>query len=248
LPDFTKSPWPEILGVATLAAFLLAIVVPAVQWRLGRRRKELSYRVVSAEPLVSVHEADELRDRLVVTLDGQPAQGLDVRAVVVRVWNSGNEPINDTDFRTPGFLTYGKDTDVLTDGEIREQPTHANASAPRDPNEPARLLLQPVLLNRGQFITIRALIRGYGQFAMEGRIVGGVVKENKRGNTRNPVALAIVSLLVGVALPFGVNVLASSFLSPKTSAISGIATLFVLLVVGVAVGVTSNLIVRDSPY
>ena len=115
MPDFTQSPWPTILGFATLAALLLTAVVPVLQWWLGRRFKELSYRVVSAEPLVSIREADELQGRLVVTFDGQPAQGANISAVVVRVWNSGNEPINDMDFKAPIFLTYGTGATVLTE-------------------------------------------------------------------------------------------------------------------------------------
>jgi len=260
LPDFTRPPWPEIIGFAALIAIPLAVFIAVTQGWLGwlrRRRKELSSCVLSVEPLVSISEVDELGGRLVVALDGQPAQGLSISVVVVRVWNSGTEAIGRDDFETEGFLTYGQGAIVLTDGEIRNPPARATTSAPRDPGDPgnpgrpadpAQLLLKPMLFNSRESVDIRVLVRGYHEFAMAGRIKGGVIRETGRENvgfwdelTASNVLLGGVAGVVAGAIISALGVISSR---PDTNPM--VIVIVFLLTIAVFAGALGVLSQRQS--
>ena len=78
------------------AAFgFVAIIISIILWRTQRRRKALSYDIISRAPLLSVD--DEIKGKLKIYFDGKPVQ--DIHLVLVKIINSGNVPIVSTDYR-----------------------------------------------------------------------------------------------------------------------------------------------------
>lgn len=183
-PDLTRGSWPEVLaiiGVVGVALTAIGLLVALYQLKIGVRRKELSYTVLAAEQLINVHEARELGRRLVITINGANVSEVDVRAVVVRFWNSGTEPISDEDFRTTVYLDYGEKANVLTEGTIQLKPDHVDQTEVSrdkpDTETTSRLVVPPMLLNRKQFIVIRTLVTNVGTVAVHGGLKGVQIKE-----------------------------------------------------------------------
>jgi len=148
---------------------------------------------------VSVREAKALQGRLAITLDGQPTQNLDIKTVLVRIKNTGTEPISSDDFETDGYLMYGPDAEVLADGDIRGHPTRATVIALRDQSQPNQLLLKPLLINKGESIVIRALVKQFGGFILEGRWRGcPTPKEERESSTPFSIGIVVTFILWGI--------------------------------------------------
>jgi hypothetical protein len=75
---------------------IMAIVVTLILYRLNRKRKDLSYRVIAKTRLIDVDS--EIGGRVRVLLDGEPVGN--VGLVQMEVENTGNEPIRAEDSRS----------------------------------------------------------------------------------------------------------------------------------------------------
>jgi hypothetical protein len=97
LVQFVRDPlWTFVFGFAALVIALISVFYQ-------RRKKRLSYRVESVFPLLNVHQSLQSLNPsegepplLQVTFDGKPIY--DMRAVVIRIENSGDVPIRTDDF------------------------------------------------------------------------------------------------------------------------------------------------------
>jgi hypothetical protein len=93
----------------TVLAFA-AICVTLVLYRLNRKRKALSYRVLRNQPLFRLPE--RYKNRVQVTVDGVGFQ--DVSLVIIEIANTDNEAIKRDDFDTPLTFSFGPDAEVLS--------------------------------------------------------------------------------------------------------------------------------------
>jgi hypothetical protein len=157
-----------VAGVATLIGLAIALF-QLYQWWVGRERLLLTYDVLSSEYLVSVKEAEELRDRLSITFDNQPAQGLDIRAYLVEFRNAGTRDVSDTRFRSKVEFLFGDQCEVLTDGDVREKPELAAVVLTRNDTH-TKLVLEPLLLKKGEWVLVRALVKNGGRCKMMARL------------------------------------------------------------------------------
>jgi len=149
---------------------LAAIILSLIFWWTDRQRRELSYQVVSNTPLISVKEEEELKGRLEVMFDKQAAQNLNLNSVIVKVINSGNVPIGEDDYYGhPIEFRFGENAEVLTASVVKTEPVDFDAKA-----EPSgtKALLQPVLFNKGQSITIKMLVKQGAKFQVYAHIKG----------------------------------------------------------------------------
>jgi hypothetical protein len=169
---------PIYQGIGALFG-LAAILISLLLWLRDRPRKELSYQVVADTPLISVKEEAELKGRLEIVFDKQPSYNLDLRSVIVRVINSGNVPIGEDDyFGHPLELRFGEKAEVLIAGIVKTEPVDFEAKAFA---AGTMVLLQPVLLNKGQSVTIRVLVKEKECFSLYAHLKGVDVKTKLDG-------------------------------------------------------------------
>ena len=148
------------------AAFgLVAIIVSIVLWWTQRRRKALSFDIISRTPLLSVE--DKVKGKLQILFDGEPVQ--DVHLATVIIINSGNIPITSADYERPVNLSFGEEAQILTAEVTETNPDSLQASVDI---EATRVVLKPVLLNGGDSITLKLLVSRLGGISVDGRIVG----------------------------------------------------------------------------
>jgi len=169
MPEALRDPIWQFIGA--LLAFS-AIVISILLYWMQRRRKVLSYEIVSRTPLLSVEE--EVKGKLQILFDGSPVQ--DVHLVIIKVMNSGNMPIVSADYERQVRIAFGENTRILTAEVSETSPDNLEASVSL---ESKAVVLAPILLNSGDSITVKMLVSQFDrEISVDGRIVG--VKTIKR--------------------------------------------------------------------
>ena len=158
--EMLRDPFWQFVVLALLA--LAAVVVPIVG--INRPRKRSSYRVLFDDRLLSVR--DELTSRVQVTFDGQPVR--DVRMVIAHLMNTGNVPIEASDYIQPLGLSFGEAT--VLDAEVMD--TRPNNMRVSLETNAGRVILTPDVFNGGDAISVRVLLAGPGEVGIDGRIKG----------------------------------------------------------------------------
>lgn len=151
-----------------VGALIALLAIPAAYWiyLLQRKRKELSFGVLSHRRLLSI--SDELSSRVTVSLDGSPVGN--VHLIVIGVKNSGNQPILEGDFVRPFRVIFGAETKLLSADVVKQTPSNLGASFNIDP---AFLQLSPLLLNPGDYFVVQLLISAPElKVSADARIVG----------------------------------------------------------------------------
>src|SRR3989442_9175372 len=93
------------LGLFIAALCLLtSVLVPVVIHLKEQSKKEISYIVFDDVPLLNIKE--EVKENFEVRYKGIPVK--DATFLNIRVWNSGNVPIEEADIIDPIKLDFGK--------------------------------------------------------------------------------------------------------------------------------------------
>jgi hypothetical protein len=202
MPEFLRDPFWQFAS-AVLA--LVAIAISAVLYLLQRRRKALSYEVVSCTPLLSVRE--EVKGRVQIVFDDTSVS--DAHMVVIRVLNSGNVPIIPSDYVRPVKFDFGEIAQILSAEVMETSPDNIEACI-----DPETLELMPVLLNSSDSIMLKILLARFdGTINMDGRIVG--VKQIRTATKRS---LPIAAMLIGITVTMAGLLLALSISRLPSSA------------------------------
>ncbi len=160
--QFINDTWlSTIIGV--FATILVAIII----FRMQQKRKGITYEVIANTQVLNLEEN---------TINGvQVMFGTrhvnDARLVVLRVQNSGDEPILPTDYINPIKFVFGKNAEVLEAEVVKMNPRNVRASITYALNA---VTLTPVLLNIKDSIEVKVLLTKYNDAQIEvlGRIVG----------------------------------------------------------------------------
>jgi hypothetical protein len=174
---------------------VVAICVTVSLFLLGQRlrRKALTY-TISETRVLSVHE--EIKGRVQILFDGAPAR--DVCLFMITINNSGSEPIRAEDFERPLGFQWEGPAQILTADLVSARPTSLRPVIKTGVSE---IALEPLLLNGGDWLQIKALVNesGAGACSVDGRIVG--VKKLKQG-TADPSVRVQTRFFGGIlALP-----------------------------------------------
>jgi hypothetical protein len=93
--DLLRDPiWQLVLGLVVLLAMFFI-------FRRQTHRKQLSYKVITAEPVISIREKKKVSD-LHILYKGDEVSELNLR--VIKIINDGNVPIRPEDFMGPALL------------------------------------------------------------------------------------------------------------------------------------------------
>lgn len=166
MTDFLRDPVWDFWAVVLAVIFGLAGVVSLfLQWR-QHRRKELFYEITTNVPLLTFR--DEVYGRLQILFDGQPIRN--AHMILLTVGNSGNEPILPVDFISPLALSFGEESQILSAEITTMNPDDLGASIAVDDR---RIILSPVLMNRGDFLSLRLFLTQPPEgINVDARIVG----------------------------------------------------------------------------
>ena len=191
MSDIFRDPMWQFVAVLLTA---IAILVSISLYLKQRRRKALSYSILSQTPLLSVKE--EIKKELKILYNGKPVE--QVHLIMVKIINSGNTPILSTDYERPISLNFGEKANVLTAAIVKMHPDSIQASFSV---EGKNVVFTPTLLNAGDSFTLKMLITKLGEVKVDGRIVG--VKEIQESK-ESPRNLLLLTALAGTVQILGV--------------------------------------------
>jgi len=147
-------------------ASIIAVILSVIVYLLTRKKKALSYEVLSEYSLISI--ADEIKGNLQVLYGGNPVEN--VHLLLVKFLNSGNVPITTSDFERPITLQLRGESKVLSAERVKASPDNLRVSLKV---EDKVVTVEPALMNGGDFFTTKVLIGQYsGSFDIDARIVG----------------------------------------------------------------------------
>jgi hypothetical protein len=175
-----------------LAVLAVCVTVSLFLWTQRQRRKALSYWVEETRVL-SVHE--EVKGRIQILFDGTEAN--DVSIVKIKVKNTGGEPIRASDFDRALRFQWDKSARILLAEIVNARPLNLRPAVTSDVSE---FVLEPLLLNRGDWIEIKVLVSQGGSFSLDGRVVG--IPQIRKQENGDPVlrSLLIMALCLAVFL------------------------------------------------
>jgi len=191
--------WIGAIGSVIAAILTLAIYL------LTRKKKSLSYEILSENPLISIDDELKGKGKLQMLYEEQPVEN--VHLLIVKFINSGNVPITKADFETPITLRLEGTSKVLSAEQVEANPD--NLVTPLT-IEDRLITVKPGLMNGGDFFTVKVLIGQYGgSSAVDARIVGvqSIRQVRKQHQTdRRPLewrfglmaALATVSVVASI--------------------------------------------------
>ena len=152
---------PMVRTILTVAGLCLTVGL----FLAGRRRKRLGY-LVSNTRVLGVHE--ELNpSRVQILFDGVPVTEVDLAIITINNW--GNEPIRVEDFERPLRFRWDEPARILSAEVIEVTPPNLRPTIMVSGNE---IVLDPLLLNQGDQIRMKALINQGRELSVDARIVG----------------------------------------------------------------------------
>lgn len=153
---------------------IIAVIFTIIFFKMQHRHKAVSYKTLSYTPLVI---KDEIGEKLQIVFEGKLVE--DVNLSVIKIYNTGNTPIVSNDYERPINLYFGENSQILTTEVIEKNPDTLEVSAHI---EGTRVILDPLLLNQKDSITIKTIFsqsdKSINNVIIDGRIVG--VKEIKK--------------------------------------------------------------------
>jgi hypothetical protein len=131
----------------------LTLVASLIIYYKSRKTKKLSYKIITNEPLLTVDE--ELQGKVKVLYENNPLE--DISLLIIKFLNNGNEPIKSDDFEEPVTMSFSPNVGVLSTELINANPSTIRA---RLNSEKDKIIIEPLLLNKGDSITIKMLLTG----------------------------------------------------------------------------------------
>lgn len=150
---------------------VVAIIIGVLSLR-PTKRKVLTYQAVANLPLATLSNSDKQLGEIDLRYLG--AHVPNARIVVVRLWNSGNTPIDRADFDKPIRLKYSGKLLMSVVSEATPDHLRDDAQATVDTGQDeSAAQLRPVLLNPGDSLTLTALVAdSLGDFEVQAHING----------------------------------------------------------------------------
>ena len=184
LEPFRDPLWQSVGVVLAILALGGSFLI--YSWQ--RTHRSVTYDVLSWTNLLTVGE--EIAGKVQVLYEGSPAKSLTL--LTIKVWNSGNQPLLVTEFERPVSFTVDKESRVLSAAVIETDPRGVEANIEAIDNT---VVLKPALLNPGDSITIKLLVRDMGRTVWpDARIVGVKNVRLVRESTRPGLVAAIAGL------------------------------------------------------
>jgi hypothetical protein len=191
--EFLRDPLWQFIGAVIGGIGLVVAIVSFLQ----RKRKRLSYEIVSSSSLLSLDR--QIKGKVKILYDGIEVEK--VHLIVIRVYNSGNTPIKSGDYERPIKFSFGPSARILSFEVTETEPDNLDVGVTPDENS---VSVDPLLLNSKDSILLTALVSEFdGLVNSDARIVG--IKsiqevDSKYTNLLQAFARAFASSLIGDSL------------------------------------------------
>lgn len=206
--ELWRDPIWQSIGVLVAVVFgLVTSVLTVVTLHLTRRRKALTYEVMSVTPLAASKAYVE--GKALALFDLEHAHN--AQELLVQFENAGNMPIVSSDFERPVRVILNESAKILTADIAKFSPKSLTVGVQQ---EGTSVILLPALLNSRDRVTLRIVAADFaGDIAVDGRIAG-VANIRELQSSRevgkimfwSATAVTLVASLLGPILPlFGVE-------------------------------------------
>jgi hypothetical protein len=156
---------------------VIAIFVSYVFFKRQGKQKRISYEVISNTALVNVK--DDVKSKMQIFFEKKPV--IDIHLIIVKIINSGNEPIVKSDYETPINIEFDDKSETLEAEVIKVSPDDLKVEIE---NTKETVSIKPLLLNPGDSVMIKTFLTNFrGQLKVSGRIAG--VKEITQLGSKN---------------------------------------------------------------
>lgn len=155
---------PEV--IIGIAAIFVAVAIGIFTLYFQRIKKSFSYFVLSQTPLLTVKE--EVKGDIHISFKNMNIQ--DLYLVVINFWNSGNVPIEPSDFEKCINLSFGDDSIIISVDILEKSPESLDPQFFIEENNV--LSIMPLLLNSQDSFTFKFLITKFKSITITSRIKG----------------------------------------------------------------------------
>ncbi len=168
--EFLRDTIWQFIGVI---AALIAIIVSIVLFYKQRKKKSLSYEILSNNPIVTIN--DKFSSDLEILYKNKHVK--DLYLIILKIKNNGTIPIQSNDFNTNLTISFKNDKTKLLSAEIIETiPVDLNITHVYTQND---IEVKPTLLNSQDSFLFKLLVDNFTMdIILNGRIVG-INKINK---------------------------------------------------------------------
>lgn len=194
-----NDPSQLIIGISQVILAILGVIVAIELYRRNKARKEITYEIIAQSSLLSVQP--EIKGKVKILYEDKLVER--VHLVVIRLSNSGNQPIKlpkeFTDYERPINISFGSNAQILTVETKDPIPKNLRASVHI---ENQKIITNPVLLNPKDEFTIEALISEFeSPISIDYRIEGvKEIIERKTLGEGNPQTATIALLIIGFSI------------------------------------------------
>ena len=159
-----QDPLIQFFSIVFLSALTIGVMV--IIFLIQRNKKSISYEILSQTSVLT--HSEELKGRLIVQFDGKSVP--DVHITILKIINTGNVPITDSDFVKPIEISFGSKNLILSAEVIDTNPTEMDV--PIDTSTEC-VIINPLLINKRESITLKVLsAQSDGTVQINGRITG----------------------------------------------------------------------------
>jgi hypothetical protein len=194
----------DIIAIVGVIVAVIAIFVSIAIAIRTKNKKELSYEVLSATSLISVNDKD-IQKTLKITLNGNEIKD-DISLVLVRIINSGNVPVKESDFNDD--INISASSPIIWADIKERKPSNLYPELETDIGEIFDVItVKPLLMNSGDEFTVKMLVKSLKneeEIDVDSRIEGiHKIKKLEISFSRLPIySLAIVTFILATLLPF----------------------------------------------
>ena len=166
LDTIAQNPLQTIIGVLTIATAL---------YIYHKNKKTKSFRYSILTDLQILTAAEELSGKIKIYYEEGQDKKIEIKdgsLLIINIVNDGNVPIKSEDFEEPVSISFNPKADILSAEVIKTSPATLKPKLDVSKNE---IVLEPLLLNEKDSITIKTLLMGFRKrttINLNARIVG----------------------------------------------------------------------------
>lgn len=220
--EIIRDPMWQFIGA--LFAFI-TISVTLTIYLLQRKKKRFNYEIISKLPLLSFRE--ELEGKFKIYYEDNLVKN--VFSVIIKFYNTGNQPITSNDFERNLSLNFEEKTKILAYSVSKTEPENLEIQLKLNDS---KLIIAPLLLNPKDNFTIRLIVtEAEAKFKLDYRIIGiNKIIEGSPTQTTFFISTILGLILTIVGIVTMVTSQTNIDKSPFESVQSSIA--FILIMVG----------------
>lgn len=224
--DFRDPIWQFWVGVASLGLSALAVVITIVVAVRSRRRKVLTYEVVSNSSIINTD--NDVGEDLELLLEGHPVHH--VRLHVIKLINAGNTTISPEDYPNQlgfEFFSASYPHPLVLCSIHRTEPENLLPRNLRksllaiDASERSLMILKPPLLNPRDALFLKVLLMAKDRKSTTMQVIGQIKEGVIKSYTTPSPRIAQRVVMAGIAVAFVLGLLLSNSFSLLTAFAGG---------------------------